>query len=129
MERTASDSCLTCGGAGEVGTELGLLACPDCFGDGRRPGRGASFEWRLRQIEQRHHAAGGEVASDLVWLVHELRRTRQALTGILTRCQDAEEGDAFAAAIRYQANEALGLYDVTPEPPHDGPRVPDKNEG
>jgi hypothetical protein len=114
MERTASDPCLTCHGAGEVGTEAGLLACPDCFGEGRPPGGGASFEWRLRQIEERHQEAGREVVADLVWLVHELRRSRRALVGILTRCLDADEGDAFAAAVRYQANEALGLYDVTP---------------
>jgi hypothetical protein len=109
---------LTCQGAGEVGTESGPIACPDCFGEGRPPGRGARFEWRLRQIEQRHHGAKGEVAADTAWLVHELRRSRQALMGILTRCQDADDGDAFAAAIRYAANEALGLYDVTDDAPH-----------
>jgi hypothetical protein len=103
---------LTCQGSGEVGTEGGPLACPDCFGDGRRLGGGASFEWRLRQIEQRHHEEGSDVAADTVWLIHELRRARQALIGILTRCQDADEGDALAAAIRCHANEALGLYDM-----------------
>jgi hypothetical protein len=64
---------------------------------------------------------GGEVAADLIWLVHELRRSRQALIEILTRCQDAEENDAFAAAIRFQANEALGLYDVTADSPSPRP--------
>jgi hypothetical protein len=53
--------------------------------------------------------------ADIAWLIHELRKSRRALMAILTRCQDADDGDAFAAAIRYAANEALGLYDVTPE--------------
>ena len=46
-----------------------------------------------------------------MWLVHELRRSREALVQILARCQDADEGDATAREIKYQANEALGLYE------------------
>jgi hypothetical protein len=101
---------MTCQGSGEVGTDQGPAACPDCFGEGRLAGRGAPFEWRLRQIERRHQAAGGEVTSDVVWLIHELRRSHEALTGILTRCQDAEEADPLAAEIKFLANEALHLY-------------------
>jgi hypothetical protein len=113
------DRCLTCYGAGEIATESGPMACPDCFGDGAPLGRGAKLEWRLRQIERAHHGSGLEGAADVVWLVHELRRSREALVGIFTRCQDAEDGDTFAQEIRYRANEALGLYDstdVTPAP-------------
>jgi hypothetical protein len=101
---------MTCQGTGEVGTDQGPTACPDCFGEGRPAGRGATFEWRLRQIEKRHQGAGGEVTADVVWLVHELRRSRQALMGILTRCQDAEEADPLASEVKYLANEALDLY-------------------
>jgi hypothetical protein len=115
MEQAKMDRCLTCQGAGEVGSESGPLVCPDCFGEGHAVGRGATFEWRLRQIEQRYQRAGGEMASDVAWLVHELRRSREALVGIFARCQDAERGDAMAAEIQYRANEALGLYAATPE--------------
>lgn len=109
--------CLTCHGAGEVGTESGPAACPDCFGDGKPLGRGAKLEWRLRQIERAHRGTGADDDGDVLWLVHELRRSREALVGILTRCQDAEEGDSFAAEIRYRANEALGMYDATRHDP------------
>jgi hypothetical protein len=122
MDDTTADRCLTCHGAGEIGTEEGPVACPDCFGDGRPLGRGAKLEWRLRQIERAHGRRGVEGDADVVWLVHELRRTREGLVGIFTRCQDAEEGDVFAAEIRYRANQALGLYDVAQEDPLASPR-------
>jgi hypothetical protein len=112
---TAPDRCLTCYGAGETATESGVVACPDCFGSGRPLSGGAEVEWRLRQIEQTHRSTGDENAADVLWLVHELRKSREALVGILTRCQDAEEADAFATEIRYRANEALALYDAAQE--------------
>lgn len=111
MPNTTTDQCLTCHGAGETGTEDGPVVCPDCFGDGKPLGRGAKLEWRLRQIERAHLGSRVEGDADVVWLVHELRKSREALVGILTRCQDAEEGDTFAAEVKYRANEALGLYD------------------
>jgi hypothetical protein len=118
---TAPDRCLTCYGAGETPTESGIVACPDCFGSGRPLSGGAKLEWRLRQIVQTHRGTGSEHAADVLWLVHELRKSREALIRILTRCQDAEETDAFAMEIRYRANEALALYDPTQEePPRDG---------
>jgi len=100
-----SDSCTTCYGTGEVVTEQGAQPCPDCFGKGR----GAEIEWRLRELAQRYETAG-ETGADVQWLVHELRRYRDALVRVLTLCQDAEEGDDLASRIKYQANEALGLY-------------------
>jgi hypothetical protein len=103
--------CLTCYGEGEIAGDAGPTACPDCFGDGKPLGRGAKLEWRLREIERAHRGSGVEGAADVLWLVHELRRSREALVGIMTRCQDADDGDTFAAEIRYRTNEALGLYD------------------
>lgn len=114
MHDAMANRCLTCQGAGEIGTEAGPAACPDCFGDGGPLGQGAKLEWRLRQIEQAHLGTGVEGDADVVRLVHELRRSREALVAILTRCQDAEDGDTFAAEIRYRANEALGLYARSP---------------
>ena len=113
MDQKTPDRCLTCYGAGEMVTEEGSVPCPDCFGDGRPLGHGAKLEWRLRQIEKTHRGSRTEAEADVMWLIHELRKSREALVGILTRCQDAEEGDGFAAEVRYRANEALGLYDPT----------------
>jgi hypothetical protein len=47
----------------------------------------------------------------VLWLVNEVRLHRDALVRILARCQDSDETDAIAREIKFQANEALGLYD------------------
>jgi hypothetical protein len=92
-------------------TELGPEACPDCFGEGRTLGEGAKLEWRLRELERIYRGSGRETEADVLWLVHEVRRHRDALVRILARCQDADESDATAREIRFQANQALALYD------------------
>ena len=69
------------------------------------------MEWRLREIERAYSHSGRETEGDVLWLVHELRRCREALVQILARCQDADETDSLAQDVKYQANEALGLYD------------------
>jgi hypothetical protein len=107
------DICLTCYGRGETATERGVAACPDCFGDGRPPTRGARLEWRLRELERVYRDAGGESGADVLWLVHELRGARDALINILARCDDADAGDAVAREVKFVANEALGLYTRT----------------
>jgi hypothetical protein len=112
MITTALDHCASCYGTGETVTEQGPRICPDCFGEGRPPGRGAKMEWRLRQIEQASHGWGREAQGDVEWLVHELRRTREALVRILARCQDADDADPLAVDVKYQVNEVLGLYDA-----------------
>jgi DnaJ-class molecular chaperone len=111
MEGTTSATCLTCYGAGETVTEEGPHACPDCFGEGRPVSHGAKMEWRLRELERTYTASGRETEADVVWLVNELRRHRDALLRILARCQDADESNATAYEIKYQANEALGFYE------------------
>jgi hypothetical protein len=100
------ERCTPCYGTGEIVTEQGALACPDCFGDGR----GAKVEWRLRSLDKQYGAIEGELAADMRWLIHEVRRYREALVQILSRCQDADESDPLATDVKYQANEALGLY-------------------
>jgi hypothetical protein len=96
---------MTCYGTGEVVTEQGALSCPDCFGDGG----GAKIEWRLRELDKQY-AEAGETAADIRWLIHEVRRCRESLVRILTLSQDADESDELARRIKYQANEALGIY-------------------
>ncbi|HEX8952439.1 MAG TPA: hypothetical protein VF945_11370 [Polyangia bacterium] len=112
MERdTERGRCSTCYGTGEIVGEQGATVCPDCFGDGNPLGRGAKLEWRLREIERLHRGSGRDDEADILWMAQELRRCREALVHILARCQDADEGDALAADVKYRANDALGLYD------------------
>lgn len=111
MERPSP--CLTCYGAGETVTENGPQACPDCFGEGTAPNRGTRLEWRLREMERAYRQSGRETEGDILWVVHELRQCREALVRILARCQDADESDSLARDVKYQANEALGMYEPT----------------
>jgi DnaJ-class molecular chaperone len=106
-----TEPCLTCYGAGEVVTEQGPEVCPDCFGEGGALSRSAKLEWRLREMERAYSRSGRETEGDVLWLVHELRRCREALVQILARCQDADEADSLAQDVKYRANEALGLYE------------------
>jgi hypothetical protein len=101
-----ADECTTCYGTGEVVSEAGARVCPDCFGEGR----GVQLEWRLRELARRYEGAG-ETDADVQWLVHEVRRGRDALVRVLTLCQDADEGDELARQIKYQVNEALRMYE------------------
>ena len=103
--------CATCYGTGEIVTEQGADVCPDCFGDGNPLGRGAKQEWRLRAIEKQRRGSGRDDEADVLWLIEELRRCREALVQILARCQDADEGDALATDVKFRANDALGMYD------------------
>ncbi len=110
MTRNAA-SCLTCHGAGETVTENGPQACPDCFGGGVSLEGTARLEWRLRELERLYSTAERETKADVLWLVHELRRAREALVRIMARCQDSDPSDATARDISYEANEALRLYE------------------
>jgi hypothetical protein len=73
------------------------------------------MEWRLRQIERAHQGSGSESEGDVLWLVHELRQTRDALLRILARCQDADSSNELSSEIKFRVNEALGLYDAGDE--------------
>ena len=109
------DICQTCYGTGEIASERGAMGCPDCYGDGIAATGGSKLEWRLRDIERSYQHANHEALSDVMWLVHELRRARNALVLILTRCQDADDADDVAGYARHQAAQALGLYQATGE--------------
>src|SRR5204862_7013686 len=70
---TTPDVCLTCYGRGETASEHGVVPCPDCFGDGKPPRRGARLEWRLRGLERGYRPAGGGSAGGVLGLGREAR--------------------------------------------------------
>jgi hypothetical protein len=109
-----SELCKSCSGAGEIGTDNGPATCPDCFGEGRQLDSLERTEWRMRDIERAHPGATHGCENEMRWLIFELRRTREALLQILSRCQDDSGTAQLAAEIQFTANRALGLYGVRP---------------
>ncbi len=105
-------SCLTCYGAGEVVRDDAAQVCPDCFGEGSSLSQSTKMEWRLREIERTYRSSDRETARDVLWLVNELRTSREALVRILARCQDADDADSATREIKFLANETLGLYNA-----------------
>jgi len=112
MTEPSSETCATCLGEGEIGTENGPLSCPDCFGEGRRLPLAERVEWRMRDIERAHRGDLHGCARDMSWLVFELRRSREALQRIMARCQDEDAGNPLAAEIKFVANQVLELYEA-----------------
>jgi hypothetical protein len=110
MERPV-DTCLTCYGTGETVADGAPEVCSDCFGEGRALSRGTKLEWRLRAIENAYRSSPRETATDVMWLVSELRMSREALVRILARCQDADTSDVLAREVGEHANAALGIYE------------------
>jgi hypothetical protein len=117
-----AETCLTCYGTGEATTGGAPETCPDCFGEPRERalGRSTKLEWRLRAIESAYRNAERETAGDVLWLVAEVRKAREALLRILARCQDESDSNSAARDAKYEANEALGLYGVVAEPSAEG---------
>jgi hypothetical protein len=70
-------------------------------------------EWRLREIERAHGSRDDGVARDIKWLAFELRRAREALTGVLALTDEVDEPSA-PSRMRFIVNRALGLYGMTP---------------
>ena len=129
MSQTANTTrqCQSCSGTGELGTDAGVVDCPDCGGAGLLPHPHTLVEWRIRDIE-RAQAAGREVvAGDVRWLVSELRRARAALTEIAALSSDAAPGEGAESAaadssradvharIQMAAVRALELYAISPD--------------
>ena len=103
-------ACLSCYGQGEISSEMGLGACPDCGGTGSLPPRDVLVEWRLRAIERSYSHSQKEASSDVAWLAFELRRGRDALVKIMALAQD-DAGPPGLKRIRFLANDALGFYE------------------
>jgi hypothetical protein len=107
--------CNSCSGTGEVGTEVGLVDCPDCGGSGVLPHANVLVEWRARDIEKMRGAGTDAVASDIRWLIAELRRARTALTEIASLADDAGDSEV-AQRIRVTAGQALELFELKDQP-------------
>jgi hypothetical protein len=107
----AQRQCNSCSGTGEVGTEVGPVDCPDCGGSGLLPHPYVLVEWRVRDIEKARAGGSDATASDIRWLIAELRRARTALTQIASLGEDAGDSE-MARRIRFTANQALELYEI-----------------
>jgi hypothetical protein len=70
-------------------------------------------EWRIRDIERARSAGNDEAASDIRWLIAELRRARTAPTEIASLAEDAGDSD-IARRLRVTAGQALELFEVLP---------------
>lgn len=106
-------------GTGEAPTDYGVVDCPDCGGAGVLPTRGVLVEWRARDIERALNADRAVSAEDVRWLVAELRAARTSLTEIIALAHDANDPDSIAVKIRFAANRALGIYEVTTQADHE----------
>jgi hypothetical protein len=107
---SAKGKCGSCYGQGEVPTDAGPAACPDCGGTGVLPPQDVLVEWRLRAIEKAHGDQRTESAQDVRWLAFELRRSRAALLQVLALSHDLGDDEPLATRIRFLANDALGVY-------------------
>lgn len=113
MAGIAQEKCGTCYGEGVVYVGVrGPDDCPDCMGLGTLPSSSVLTERRLRDLERVYAKRGGEVEQDICWLVGEVRRAHHVLLQVLAAAQDADEGDATAAKLRFLANQVLGYYEV-----------------
>jgi hypothetical protein len=110
---SVSAECGNCDGTGDVPTDEGPVACPDCGGAGFLPSSNVLVEWRAREIERLYARGDRQLGQDIDWLIFELRRARSALTNLIALADDAGD-DATTKQIRFIASEALGLY--LPEP-------------
>lgn len=111
--------CSSCSGSGEVPTDYGSLDCPDCGGAGYLPSRSVLVDWRSRDLEGALSRGSAPEASDVRWMLAEMRQARAALTEIVALAHDVSDDrtdSAIAQRIRFVANRALGLWDVGQPP-------------
>ncbi len=106
--------CSSCFGTGEAPSDYGVVDCPDCGGAGYLPTKNVLVEWRARDVERAVERGRAAEPADVRWLLAELRNARAALTEIIALAHDAHDPDAIALRIRFAANRALGVYEVSP---------------
>jgi len=104
------NACLTCYGQGEISSDYGATACPDCGGAGTLPPQNVLADWRLSAIEKHYDGDQSQAAQDVAWLALELRRVRHAMMQILALAQDTAQDSPASHRIQFLANDALGVY-------------------
>lgn len=117
---TNTSRCMSCLGSGEAATDYGVVDCPDCGGSGTLPTRATSTAWRAADIERAVEAGNAVEPAHVKWLLTELGKARAALTEIIALAHDTDDPDALGLRIRFTANRALGLYEVSSESRDDG---------
>lgn len=70
----------------------------------------------MRDIERARAAESGAVASDIRWLIAELRRARTALTEVVSLAADGSDSE-IARRVHLAAGRALGLFTAPPASP------------
>jgi hypothetical protein len=95
-------------------SQHGPAACPDCGGSGKLPAKSVLVDWRSRDIERALSSGINVHASDVKFLLSELREARTALTEIIALAHDIDDPTGIAQRVRLTANRALGLYDRHP---------------
>jgi hypothetical protein len=116
MQPTSADKtrrqCHSCSGTGELGTDGGVVDCPDCGGSGLLPHPHTLVEWRMRDVEREYGSSHEAVAADVRWLIAEVRRAREALTEIVALAQDGDPADTVAR-IQMVGVRALEFYEIS----------------
>ena len=100
-------SCHSCRGTGEIGTDTGVMACPDCGGEGVLPSAETLLEWRLRDIERLRCDGSDALAADVRFLVAELRTARRALNEVLALAHDDPDAPEVLRRVERIASRAL----------------------
>src|SRR3954465_4801013 len=110
MAQDANGTCGSCYGQGEVPTDSGPAACPDCGGTGVLPPHDVLVEWRRRADGKAHggqstQAAQGDqrpgAARGVRWLGFEPGRSRAALMQVLALSHDPGDDEPLATRIRF----------------------------
>lgn len=108
-----SNTCMTCGGSGAVANEYGPADCLDCAGLGQLPSASVLRERRLRELERIHAGGAGEAASDVRFLIQEVRTAQHVLLQIMAAAMERSDADELGSKIRFLANRFLELYPVS----------------
>ena len=77
------------------------------------PAKKALVEARMADIEKAYAGARNAVATDVRWMLTELRGARSALKEIVALAHDVRDEDAIALKIRVIANGTLGFSSST----------------
>lgn len=103
-----ASKCSTCNGTGAMPSDYGPVDCSECGGSGASLPKKAQVDARMADLEKAYAGARNAVATDVRWMLTELRGARSALKEIVALAHDVRDEDAIALKIRMIANTALG---------------------